>query len=342
VLTLSVLDQSPIRSGRTPADAIQETLQLAAAVDRLGYHRYWLAEHHSSEGLAGSAPEILIGQVAARTSQIRVGSGGVMLSHYSALKVAESFRVLETLFPGRIDLGIGRAPGSDRRTAMALAHGPGALGIESFPAQVRDVILWLHDRVRDGHPFASVRAMPVGPSAPEVWLLGSSADSATYAAHFGTAFSFAHFINANGGDEITGMYRHYFQPSEWLPEPKVSVGVFVICADTEEEALRLRLSRDLSIAKRYSGAGGGPYPTVAEARQHLWTPHQLAIAEQNRNRAIVGTPEQVRDRLVALAAEFEADELVVVTITEDEQSRLRSYELLAEVFELPRPADSTA
>ena len=221
-----------------------------------------------------------------------------MLSHYSALKVAESFRVLETLFPGRIDLGIGRAPGSDRRTAMALAHGPGALGIEHFPAQIRDVIEWVHDRVPPEHPFAGVRAMPVGSSAPEVWLLGSSADSATYAAHFGTAFSFAHFINANGGDEITGMYRQYFQPSEWLPEPKVSVGVFVICADTEEEALRLRLSRDLSIAKRYSGAGGGPYPTVAEARQHLWTPHQLAIAEQNRQRAIVGTPEQVRDRLV--------------------------------------------
>jgi len=265
VLTLSVLDQSPIRSGRSPADAIQETLQLAAAADRLGYRRYWLTEHHSSEGLAGSAPEILIGQVAARTSQIRVGSGGVMLSHYSALKVAENFRMLETLFPGRIDLGIGRAPGSDRRTAMALAHGPGALGIEHFPAQIRDVIQWVHDSVEPSHSFAGVRAMPVGPSAPEVWLLGSSADSATYAAHFGTAFSFAHFINANGGDEITRMYRACFRPSEWLPEPKVSVGVFVICADTEAEA----------------------------------------------------------------------EELVVVTITEDERSRLRSYELLAEVFDLP-------
>ena len=335
MLNLSVLDQSPIRSGRTPADAIQETLQLAAAADQLGYRRYWLAEHHSSEGLAGSAPEILIGQVAARTSRIRVGSGGVMLSHYSALKVAESFRVLETLFPGRIDLGIGRAPGSDRRTAMALAHGPGALGIEHFPAQIKDVIEWVHDRVSPEHAFAGVRAMPIGPSAPEVWLLGSSADSATYAAHFGTAFSFAHFINANGGDEITRMYRHYFQPSEWLAEPTLSVGVFVICADTEDEAVRLRLSRDLSIAKRYSGAGGGPYPTVAEAQRHLWTDHQLAIAEYNRNRAIVGAPEQVRDRLLALAAEFEADELVVVTITEDETSRLRSYELLAEVFGLP-------
>jgi luciferase family oxidoreductase group 1 len=341
VLTLSVLDQSPIRSGRTPADAIQETLQLAMAADRLGYRRYWLAEHHSSEGLAGSSPEILIGQVAARTSQIRVGSGGVMLSHYSSLKVAENFRLLETLFPGRIDLGIGRAPGSDRRTSMALAHGPGRLGIEHFPAQIHDVIQWLRDTVEPGHTFAGVRAMPVGPSSPEVWLLGSSAESATYAAHFGTAFSFAHFINANGGDEITRMYRHYFQPSEWLPEPKVSIGVFVICADTEAEAVRLRMSRDLSIARRYTG-GGGPYPTVAEAQNHLWTPQQLAIAEQNRNRAIVGSPEQVREQLLALADVYEAEELVVVTITEDEATRLRSYELLAEAFDLPAQANPTS
>jgi luciferase family oxidoreductase group 1 len=336
MLTLSVLDQSPIRTGQTPADAIRETLALAEAVDRLGYRRYWLAEHHSSDGLAGSAPEILIGQVAARTCQIRVGSGGVMLSHYSALKVAENFRLLETLFPGRIDLGIGRAPGSDRLTARALAHGPGALGIDQFPAQIRDVIGWLHNEMDPAHPFAGVRAMPVGPTAPEVWLLGSSADSATYAAHFGTAFSFAHFINANGGDEITRMYRGYFRPSEWLAEPVVSVGVFVICADTEEEAQRLCLSRDLSIARRYTG-GRGPYPTVAEAQMHLWTPHQLAIAEEARKRAIVGTPGQVREQLLALADQYEAEELVVVTITEDAPSRLRSYALLAEAFALPRP-----
>src|SRR3954451_2322222 len=250
MLSLSVLDQSPIRTGMTPADALHETLRLAQATDRLGYTRYWLAEHHSSQGLAGSAPEILIGQVAARTERIRGGSGGVMLSHYSALKVAENFRVLETLYPGRIDLGIGRAPGSDRITARALANGPGALGIEQFPAQVRDVIRWVRDDVETGHPFAGVRAMPTGPTAPEVWLLGSSAESASYAAHFGTAFSFAQFINANGGDEITGMYRQYFRPSEWLTEPKVSIGVFVICADTEGEAQRLAQSRDLAMARR--------------------------------------------------------------------------------------------
>ena len=206
-MILGVLDQSPIRSGASPADAIQETLVLAEHADRLGYSRYWLAEHHSSGGLAGTAPEVLIGQVAARTSRIRVGSGGVMLSHYSPLKVAESFRVLEALFPGRIDLGIGRAPGSDQRTARALRYGPGGVPLEHFPQQLADLIGFLHDELPAGHPFQGVRAMPAGPTAPPLWILGSSGDGAALAAHFGTAFSFAHFINAVGGVEATQAYR---------------------------------------------------------------------------------------------------------------------------------------
>src|SRR5438552_1993642 len=196
---LSVLDQSPVRSGATPADAIRETLALARRCDELGYTRYWLAEHHSTPALAGSAPEVLIGQVAAVTSGIRVGSGGVMLQHYSPLKVAESFRVLETLYPGRIDLGIGRAPGSDQLTARALG-GPGMP--EFFPKQVEDLVAFVHGELPPEHPFATVRAMPTGPTAPELWLLGSSDQSAALAAHFGAAFSFAHFINAAGGAEI--------------------------------------------------------------------------------------------------------------------------------------------
>jgi luciferase family oxidoreductase group 1 len=257
--------------------------------------------------------------------------------------VAENFRVLETLYPGRIDLGIGRAPGSDRITARALAHGPGSLGIEHFPAQIRDVIGWLHDTVEPGHPFVGVRAMPVGPTAPEVWLLGSSAESATYAAHFGTGFSFAHFINASGGDEITRMYRAYFRPSEWLAEPRTSIGAFVICADTEDEARRLARSRELSLARRYTGEPG-PFPTVAEAEAHLWTTYELAIVEQARPRSVIGAPEQVREQLLALAADYEAEEVVIVTITEDEATRLRSYELLAEAFDLPgrQPLDEGA
>ena len=328
---LSVLDQSPVRSGGTTADAIHETLELAGLADRLGYRRYWLAEHHSTAALAGSAPEVLIGQVAARTSRIRVGSGGVMLSHYSALKVAENFRMLETLFPGRIDLGIGRAPGSDQRTARALRHGPGALGIEYFPQQVADVVTFLHNCLPSDHPFAGVRAMPTGPTAPETWLLGSSDESAMIAAQLGLAFSFAHFINADGGTEVTRAYRAAFQPAPWGATPRTSVAAFVVCAETETEAVRLAQSRHLFIARLYTGRGG-PYPSVEEAESYPYSAHELAIIEHARRRSVAGDPSQVRERLLALAAEYGAEEIVVVTITHSFKARMRSYELLAESF----------
>jgi len=330
---LSVLDQSPIRSGGTAADAIHETLELAQLAERLGYHRYWLAEHHSSAGLAGTCPEVLIGQVAARTSGIRVGAGGVMLQHYSALKVAESFRMLEALFPGRVDLGIGRAPGSDQRTAQALARGPGPLGHDGFPEQVADLIAYLHDRLPAGHPFAGVQAMPTGPTAPELWLLGSSDSSAALAAHFGAAFSFAHFINAEGGAEVTRAYAERFRPSPWLAAPRASAAVFALCADTEAEALRLARSRHLFIVRLYTGRHG-PYPSVEEAEGYPYTARELSIVRHAQDRTIAGAPEQVRARLLALADEYGVDELVVVTITHDFKARLRSYELLAGIFDL--------
>jgi luciferase family oxidoreductase group 1 len=332
---LSVLDQSPIPSGSTPADAVHNTLELARAADRLGYHRYWLAEHHASGGLAGSTPEVLIGHVAAQTSGIRVGSGGVMLTHYSPLKVAENFRMLETLFPGRIDLGIGRAPGTDGRTARALKHGPGALPLEAFPEQVRDVIGFLHDTIEPGHPFRGIKAMPTGATAPEVWLLGSSGDSAALAAHFGTGFSFAHFINGEGGAEVTRAYTAAFQPSPMLAHPRASVAVFVVCAETESDARRLAQSRDLFIVKLYTGRVG-PYPSVEEAEAYPYTEQERAIAAHARRRSIAGDPEQVRARLLAMADEYGVEEIVVVSITHDPKARLRSYELLADAFNLPR------
>jgi luciferase family oxidoreductase group 1 len=332
-MTLSVLDQSPIRSRGTPSDAIHETLQLAEIVDRLGYHRYWLAEHHSSAALASSSPEILIGQVAARATHLRVGSGGVMLSHYSALKVAENFRMLETLFPGRIDLGIGRAPGSDQRTARALCHGPGSLGIEHFPEQINDLIGFLHNQLPPDHPFAGVHAMPMGPTVPEIWLLGSSDASATYAAHVGAAFSFAHFISTEGGAEAMRAYREGFQPSPTLATPRANIAVFALCADTESEARRLAKSRDLFLLRLYTGRFG-PYPSVEEAEAYPYTNRDLAIIHHTRQRTIAGAPEQVRERLLALGAEYDTEEFVVVTMTHDFKARVRSYELLAEVFEL--------
>ncbi len=332
MLRLGVLDQSPVRSGDTPAVAIRETLDLARATDRLGYHRYWLAEHHSTPALAGPSPEVLIPQVAAATTGIRVGSGGVMLQHYSALKVAESFRVLETLHPGRIDLGIGRAPGSDQLTARALASG-GHVGVDDFVEKVADVLGFLHGDLPPQHPFGGVLAMPTGPTAPEVWLLGSSSQSAALAAHFSLGFSFAHFINADGGAEVTRAYAHAFKPSAALAEPRASVATFVVCAPTEDEAVRLTQSRDLFIVRLYTGRSSR-YPSVAEAEAYSYSPREQMIVEHARRRRIAGTPAQCRERLETLATEYGADEVVVVTITESWETRLRSYELLAEAFGL--------
>jgi luciferase family oxidoreductase group 1 len=330
MLRLGVLDQSPVRSGGNAADAVHETLDLAETCERLGYHRYWLAEHHSTPGLAGSSPEVLIGQVAARTSRIRVGSGGVMLQHYSPLKVAESFRVLETLFPGRVDLGIGRAPGSDQLTARALRDDAGP---EYFPQQVADLVGFLHGALPDGHPYAPVIAMPTGPTAPEVWLLGSSDQSAALAAHFGTGFSFAHFINEEGGAEVTRAYRRQFRPSVCMDAPRSSAAVFVVCADTEAEARRLAKSRELFIVRLYTGRPGR-YPSVEEADSYPYSERELAILRHAQRRTVAGAPEQVRERLEALAAQYEADELIIVSITHDPKARRRSYELIAKVFGL--------
>ncbi|MBI1775276.1 MAG: LLM class flavin-dependent oxidoreductase [Proteobacteria bacterium] len=340
MLTLSVLDQSPIRAGGTPAKAIAETLELAALADRLGYRRYWVAEHHSSAGLAGTAPEILITRIAALTRHLRVGSGGVMLSHYSALKVAETFRVLEALYPGRIDLGIGRAPGSDQRTAMALQHGPGALSIEHFPQQIADLQAFLRDEVAADHPFHGVHAMPAGPSAPELWLLGSSDQSAAYAAHFGAAFSFAHFITEHGGIQVMQAYRKFFRPSPWLRQPTGSIGVFVLVAESDAAAERLATSRDLWRLRLDRGILG-PIPSVEEAEAYPYAEEDRRRIAHHRRRQIVGSPERVKQGLEALASDYGVEEVVVVSICFDHQARLRSYELLAEAFQLERGADST-
>lgn len=329
---LSVLDQSPIRAGGSPADAVHETVELARLADRLGYHRYWVAEHHSSEGLAGSVPEILVTRLAGETRRIRVGSGGVMLSHYAPLKVAESFRMLETLFPGRIDLGIGRAPGSDQQTAMALAYARGQIGPELFVRQVQDLLGWLDGKLEDGHPFAAVTAQPAGDTRPDLWLLGSSDQSAQVAAHFGSAFSFAHFIT-EGGEPVVEMYRRRFQPSAHCPAPHANIGVFVICADTDAEAKRLAASRDLWRLRLDRGEIG-PIPTPEEALAYDYTEAERARVAHHRRRNIVGDPERVKQEIDALLARYGVDEAVIVTITHDFAARKRSYELLAEVYGL--------
>jgi len=343
-LKINVLDQSPIREGGTSQDALNETIDLAKLADDLGFHRFWVAEHHNSESFAGSAPEIMIARIAAETSRIRVGSGGVMMTHYAPLKVAETFRVLHTLAPGRIDLGIGRAPGSDLRTMSALQPGPERYGIHVYPQQIQLVKDLLADAsgeapLADNHPFQGIHARPAGPGGPEMWLLGSGPDSAEIAAVTGHPFSYAHFIVGDGGTEgIDGPsslihYRRRFVPSPNCPTPRASIGVAAIVAETDEEAERLSSSVRLWAARVGCGVFG-PFPSVETAMAHEFSPQEKAVIAGRTKRVFLGTAERVRDELQAKAEEYGADEVMVVTITFDHAARRRSYELLAKAFGL--------
>lgn len=339
-LRLSVLDQSPVISGHTPAQAVHETIRLAQAADELGYHRYWLAEHHALAALGDPCPEILVTRLAAETSKIRVGTGGVLLPYYSPLKVAEQFRMLEALYPGRIDLGIGRAPGGDQMTALAMGEGryPAA---DHFPEQVQYVVAYLDDAVPPGHPFAGVKAMPAGPTAPQVWLLGSSDYSGALAAQLGLRFAFAHFISSEGGDVVMRDYKRRYQPSAREPEPCTLLCVFVICAETGEEAERL--SASIALRRLNTDYGiNAPVPNHEEAQAYPYTDLDRARMAHHARRVVHGAPDTVRDRLLELREQYEADELMVITITGDYGSRLRSYELLARAFNLCHPASAPA
>ena len=343
-MRLSVLDQSPIPKGGDPATAIAETVKLAQAAERLGYHRYWLAEHHNSNAFAGSCPEILIAKVASATKTIRVGSGGVMLPHYSPLKVAEQFRMLELLTPGRIDLGLGRAPGTDQRTNAALQAGPKAWDIDAFPSQVHLLKQFLDDACgiapfTDDHPYRGIRAMPTGPTRPEMWMLGSGIHGAVYAGELGLPFCHAYFINTDGSEQACEEYRARFKPSSWCERPTVSMGVSALVGETEEEARCLSASRNLWVVRLLTNRPIA-FPSPEEALNYPYTDQELALLRTVERRSIVGTKEQVRAHLLGLADSHGAEELVVVTITYDYASRLRSYELLADAFHLTPPAET--
>jgi luciferase family oxidoreductase group 1 len=331
-LKLSVLDQSPVISGRTPAQAVAATLELARQADRLGYHRCWLAEHHAIAALADPCPEVLLARLGAETHRLRIGTGGVLLPYYSAFKVAEVFRMLEALYPGRVDLGIGRAPGGDARTAHAVGGGqmPSA---DDFPQRVWEVVGHLDGTLPEDHPHRHVRLQPGGDTAPEVWLLGSSDYSGALAAQMGLRFAFAHFINPRGGDAVTRAYRERFRPSAREAAPAAIVCVFVICAATDAEAERLAASIDLRRLHMALNLDT-PVPTLAEAEAHAYTEEERRYVRAQRERAVIGGPAHCRDALLALAERYAADEVMALTITGDEASRLRSYELLAKAFGL--------
>jgi luciferase family oxidoreductase group 1 len=328
-MLLGVLDQSPIAEGSTPAQALHNSLDLAELTDRLGYHRYWVAEHHATPALACAAPEILIGAIAPRTRRIRVGSGGVMLPHYSPLKVAETFSSLSGLHPERIDLGLGRAPGTDPMTMLALQrdrrHAPG----DDFIEQLVELLGLLEGRLPPNHPFARhASTLPGLPERPEPWLLGSSPQSALWAAELGLPYSFADFINPQGA-AIAADYRGRFVDSERLAAPLVSVGVIAICADTDEEAEQLAASSRMMLSLLRQGRLI-QIPPVEKALSYLET----RSPGKSDRRAVIGSPETVRAGLEAVAAEYGADELLVLTITHEHAARRRSYELIAEAFGL--------
>jgi luciferase family oxidoreductase group 1 len=334
---LSVLDQSPIAEGSAGADALRNTIDLASLADELGYHRYWVAEHHGTPGLASASPEALIGPVAAATPRIRVGSGGVMLPHYSPLKVAETFSALSGIFPGRIDLGFGRAPGTDPMTTYALQRDRRDAAPDDFPEQMAELLGYLNAALPAEHPFARLSAtLPGLPERPEPWLLGSSPQSGIWAAELGLRYAFADFINAQGA-EIAARYRAGFADTAELPAPVLAVATWAICADTEEEAQRLASSSRMMM--RLLGEGRLiAVPPVETAIHFLASRPAPAGSRERTRRAIIGDPEQVRAGLESVALEYGAEELMVVTITHDHEARRRSYELIAGAFGLTRPA----
>jgi luciferase family oxidoreductase group 1 len=331
---LSVLDVSPVPSGSSSSDALRNTLDLAQLVDKLGYTRYWLAEHHNTPLIASSAPEIMIGHVASITKHLRVGSGGIMLPNHTPLKVAETFRVLEALHPGRIDLGLGRAPGTDSLTSLALRRSREAVSGDDFPARLDDLLSFLSaGGFPDNHPLQRIRAMPDDVPMPDVWLLGSSDFSAVLSAQLGLRFAFAHHIQPAPAIAALRLYREYFQPSEYLDKPEALIGVSVVCAETDERAAYLARPLELTLLRFRTGKMG-KFPSVQEAIDYPYSPEERPIIEMNRERSFIGSPATVHKQLTRLADQAGVDEIMITTMTHDHADRRRSYELLAEAFAL--------
>jgi len=339
-LKLSILDQTPIRRGSSAREALEESVLLVKLAEDAGYTRYWISEHHNIGTLACAAPEVLLARLGAETKRIRLGSGGIMLPNHSSLKVAENFRLLEGLFPERVDLGIGRAPGGDRLTASLLNPG-NTFDPQEYIQQIATLKAFLSDDDTPETVHEKVKAIPCIATVPQLWMLTSSGESAYVAAHFGMALSFAQFINPVGGAESVVQYRKRFKPSEQLSGPQASVGIFAYCGDTEEQAARVQAVMDyrlLSIAKGQLDEA----PSYESVKSYEYTSEELRHVQYNRQRMIVGTPDVVKERMLALARNFGVNEIVVATFADSAEDRRRSYQLLAEIFELRKASLSTA
>ncbi|WP_100010073.1 LLM class flavin-dependent oxidoreductase [Lentibacillus sediminis] len=333
-MKLSVLDQSPISRGSNAEEALSNTLTLAKTTEELGYTRYWIAEHHSTNGLASTSPEILIARIASSTSRIRVGSGGVLLPQYSPYKVAENFKMLEALFPGRIDLGLGRSPGGSQDTRLALTDSV-KKSMTEFPRQLMDLQGFLHNTLPKDHPYRMVKATPRTKSIPPMWVLGLSERGAANAAKTGTGFTFGHFINPTNGVAAMEKYREKFEPSPNLDKPETNVCVFIVCAETQEKAEELALSQDKWLLNVGKGADT-KVPSIEEVKKKSFRAEELDEIKKNRERCIIGTPEKVKQELERLAELYQTDEFMVITNIYDFEEKVKSYRLLAEAMGLGR------
>lgn len=326
---LSILDQSPISEGQTPHEALQETVQLAQHAERLGFTRFWVSEHHDAVTLAGSSPEILISHLATKTSSIRIGSGGVMLTHYAPYKVAENFKLLEALFPGRIDLGVGRAPGGMPRATYALNRGK-YRDPSAYPKQLDELMMYLHDTIPEGHPYKGLKATPYIQESPPIWTLGSSVNSAKLAAKKGLPYMYAKFINDEGGVEAAKIYEENFQPSTFCQTPTQAVAIFFICAETDEDVERITSSLDLSLLLSAQGIESTGTPSPEDAQQYVYSSFEAKYIPENRKRMIIGTPTSARKQIEALAKAHRTDEVMLVMNTFYMKDKMNAYTLIAE------------
>jgi luciferase family oxidoreductase group 1 len=344
---LSILDLSPVPAGGSAAQSLRNSIDLARHTDTLGYRRYWLAEHHNLSNIASSAPDIMIGQIAAATRNMRVGSGGVMLPNHAPLTVAERFKVLEALFPGRIDLGIGRAPGTDHITSVALRRRQDIRDEDDFLDRFQELLLFENNGYPKDHPFSSVHPMPNDVALPPIFLLGSSDYSAQLAAQIGAGFSFAHHFAGHDAADAMRLYRDKFRPSQHLQKPIAILATAAVVADSAEEAERLASTIDLNFVRRARGVYA-PLESPEVALAYDYTPIDRERIARNRERLAVGDPAMVKQRLETLAEQTQADEIMITTMIYDHDARKRSFELLAQAFSLtppramPRPEPATA
>jgi luciferase family oxidoreductase group 1 len=332
MLPLSVLDLSPVASGSSGPQALRNTIDLAKLAERLGYTRYWVAEHHNLPSIASSAPDIMIGQIAAATERIRVGSGGVMLPNHAPLIVAERFKVLEALFPGRIDLGLGRAPGTDQITSYALRRRQNIAEDDDFLDRFRELLLLEQRGFPEGHPFSKVQAMPADVPLPPIFLLGSSGYSAELAAQIGAPFAFAHHFASHDALDAMTNYRAHFRPAA-REKPLAILAVSLVAADTDAEAERLASSVDLNYVRRNKGEYL-PIASPEEAAAYVYAPIDRDRIAENRKRLMVGAPDTIRRKLMPLVEATQADEVMITTMIHDHAARRHSYELMAREFSL--------